>query len=211
MAERRGGPTQPTESFEAKRTRSWDEYYERRKDHPPSDSLVEAMQHVSNRSLAVDLGAGSLRDTRFLLEKGFERVIAVDQEPAVAQHASKLDNDRLEVQTTSFEKATFEPASVDVVNAHFSLPFASREVIARTIENAHAALKPRGVFTGQLLGVRDTWNVDDDYRTFLTEEEARALFTDWELERFTEVENDEEREHGLKHWHYYDIIAKKPE
>ena len=45
---------------------------------------------------------------------------------------------------------------------------------------------------------------------FLTEQEVKALFSDFELIQFNEIEKDAIIASGeKKHWHIYDIIAQK--
>ena len=46
--------------------------------------------------------------------------------------------------------------------------------------------------------------------TFLTKEDIRRLFDEFEIIRFKEIEKDGKTGMGeIKHWHIYDIIAKK--
>lgn len=45
---------------------------------------------------------------------------------------------------------------------------------------------------------------------FLTEQEVKALFSDFELIQFNEIEKNAILASGEeKHWHIYDIIAQK--
>ena len=79
-----------------------------------------------------------------------------------------------------------------------------------------ASLKPGGIFTGQLFGLRDEWNVrgvshrNGVQTVFLSTEDARHLFDGFDMIEFVEREYDAHKEDGsLKHMHIYDIIARK--
>lgn len=46
--------------------------------------------------------------------------------------------------------------------------------------------------------------------TFLTKEQAMELFENFEIIRFKEIEKDDLTGLGkMKHWHIFDVIAKK--
>jgi hypothetical protein len=56
----------------------WKEYFAQTKALPPSPLLQQAARSVRSKTSALDLGSGGLKDSRFLLECGFERVVALD-------------------------------------------------------------------------------------------------------------------------------------
>src|SRR5258706_15675273 len=58
----------------------WGRFYGFTKDSPPWQLLVRAAALAPRRGSALDLGAGAGRDTRYLLEQGFQ-VTAVDPHP----------------------------------------------------------------------------------------------------------------------------------
>jgi len=61
----------------------WPQYIEKTKNKPPRRLLVQALGFVKNKNAALDLGAGAFNDTRYLLQAGFKKVIAVDREETV--------------------------------------------------------------------------------------------------------------------------------
>ena len=65
-----------------------------------------------------------------------------------------------------------------------------------------------GYFVGNFFGKKDTWAETKENLIFLTEQEVKALFSDFELIQFNEIDaiiaSGEK-----KHWHIYDVIAQK--
>ena len=67
-----------------------------------------------------------------------------------------------------------------------------------------------GYFVGNFFGKKDTWADTQKTLIFLTEQEVKALFNDFELIQFNEIEKDAIIASGeKKHWHIYDVIAQK--
>ena len=56
----------------------WKKYYKDTEGRPPRKELIEALEFVQNRDSALDLGAGAMQDSVYLLSQGFKEVIAVD-------------------------------------------------------------------------------------------------------------------------------------
>ena len=63
---------------------------------------------------------------------------------------------------------------------------------------------------GNFFGMKDSWVNTKPNLVFLSENEVRNLFRDFELVQFNEIEKDAIIASGeKKHWHIYDVIAKK--
>ena len=113
----------------------------------------------------------------------------------------------LETLVASFDEAAWPAA--DLVNAGFSLPFCPREHFPRVWEKVVASMRPGGRFSGHLFGDRDGWATETDM-TFHTREAAEALFGEFELERFDEVEEDGRTAVGEpKRWHVFHVVARR--
>lgn len=189
---------------------SWKKYIDKRKGAPPRGSLLEAVRHVRGRSVAVDLGAGSMNDCRYLLSCGFVRVIAIDYDDAAEECAKEFADEA----RFSFWKGLFNdfklPSEVDLINASYALPFSQPEVFGSLIGNIKQSLKKEGVFCGQLFGDRDEWNAPGTDKTFLRRQEAEAIFKDMEVLKFLEEEGNNNSALGnMKHWHVFHFIARK--
>lgn len=67
-----------------------------------------------------------------------------------------------------------------------------------------------GYFVGNFFGVNDLWHKTKDQMVFMTKEEVINMFEEFEIIVFKEIEKDDKTGLGkMKHWHIYDIIAKK--
>ena len=71
-------------------------------------------------------------------------------------------------------------------------------------------MKEIGYFVGNFFGLNDSWaNIKKDM-TFLSKEDVLNLLNDFEIIEFTEIEKDGKTGLGkMKHWHIYEVIAKK--
>jgi hypothetical protein len=68
---------------------------------------------------------------------------------------------------------------------------------------------PGGVFAGQLFGTHDTW-ADDPDMTFYARHQVEVLLDGLDILRLEETERDGHAFSGPKHWHTFDILARKP-
>lgn len=186
----------------------WGRFYGFTKDSPPWPLLIRAAALAPKGGRALDLGAGAGRDTRYLLEHGFQ-VTAVDAEPGAAALLATLPPDHLQVVQSSFEDFAF--ATYDLINAQFTLPFMPKERFATVFGRLKAALAPGGVFAGQFFGVHDEYNNTERVMTFLTRAEAENLLSDLEVIEFAEEDADGQKADGSpKHWHLFHILARRP-
>jgi tellurite methyltransferase len=185
----------------------WEDFYQITKGRPPWPLLVQAVSLLSQGKDAVDLGCGAGRDTRFLLEQGF-MVTAVDNDPHAIALLADFPQNRLRVVRSSFD--AFDFGTYDLVNAHFALPFLSKEHFHHVIERIKQALHGGGIFVGQFFGVNDEWNTPGNQMTFLTKVQAESELKGLEVLEFREEDVDSHVADGTpKHWHVFHIIAKK--
>ncbi len=160
---------------------------------------------------AVDLGCGDGTESLALLARGW-RVLAVDKQvEAISLLCAKVlpeHLDRLETRMVGVEDLTLPPC--DLVYAGYSLPFTAPEHFAAVWAGLVRALRPGGRFAGQLFGDRDTWTSDPGM-TFQSRPRALALLAPLTVEAFREREEDGSAFTGPKHWHIFDVIARRPE
>lgn len=185
----------------------WENFYKLTKNRPPWPLLVEAVNLLSQRKAALDIGCGAGRDSRFLLEEGF-RVTALDSDPNAVALMTSFSQDYLRVVQSSFE--TFDFEKYDLVNAHFALPFISEEYFHVVFARIKEALHAGGLFVGQFFGVNDEWNTPENQMTFLTREQAEDELRGLKTLVFREEDIDSHVADGTpKHWHVFHIIAQK--
>lgn len=189
----------------------WHSFFEKTKGAEPRKYLVDAIQYVENKNIALDLGAGTLRDTRFLLEQGFEKVVAVDGEKMFEDFANEIDDDRLETDVSNFENFDFQENTYDLINAQYSLPFMDKEYFDVVIEKIKKSLKINGIFVGTFFGDKDSWNnKTSKTENFQTKEEIENMFEGFEILDLLEKEEDKPSvNEKIKHWHTFHITAKK--
>jgi tellurite methyltransferase len=173
---------------------------------PPWPQLERAAGLFLQPGDALDVGAGAGRDTAYLLQRGW-RVTAVDSSPSAAAALRRLplqDNLRVVVSTAE----DFQPATYDLVNAQYSLPFIARSRFDITVQRLRDSVRPRGVMAATFFGTNDEWNLPGAAQTFSIESDIERTFNGWQLIQLTEVDEDGRVADGTpKHWHVFDVIA----
>ena len=190
---------------------NWPEFQRRTLTIQPRRMLVKSLEYWGGYAgYAVDLGCGSGVDTIKLAQSGW-RVYAVDSTPdGFANIKANLNAKELsgvECVQTSFEDLIIP--DVDMVYSSFSIPFCKPESFDRFWGQITNAIRPGGRFAGNLFGVKDEWNYMQDV-VFLTEEEIRGLFKDFEVEYFREQYSEGPAVLSpTKLWHLFEIVAIK--
>jgi trans-aconitate methyltransferase len=188
----------------------WPTYYRQHLSRPPRSLLVKAVSFCTNKDAALDLGAGTLVETKFLLDSGFKKVTALDSSPEIETFAEGIKDERLEITIKRYQDFVLLSERYDLINASYALPFYGTEGFEAFIERLISALRPGGISTGQLFGVKDGWNVPGKNMAFQTIEEAKGLLRGLEIELFTEEDKDGTVASGeAKHWHLFHFIARK--
>lgn len=183
----------------------WQGYYKDTKDKPPSKFLLEALSLVENKSRALDLGAGALVESKYLLSLGFD-VVAVDQE----RFPEQISDSKFTFVQSSFKDYQFPKDSFDLITAQFSLPFNGIEGFSELWNRIILSLKHKGIFVGQLFGENDEWNVAGSELVFHSKKEVEGLLTGLEVLKLEEVNKDNILSNGKpKHWHIFHIIVRK--
>ncbi|MQA54621.1 class I SAM-dependent methyltransferase [Pseudomonas piscis] len=192
----------------------WNVYYEHHRDRPASALLqaaIELAQPLPRSRQAIDLGCGSGNATRALMAAGWD-VLAIDQEPAAIAMTRAISADypgnQLAAVVQRFEALATLPGAA-LIHAGMSMPFCHPGHFEEFWATVRAALLPGGIFVGQFFGDRDGW-ASDPSRTFHSEPEVRALFSDFALINFEVHEYDGPSLRGTKHWHRFDVIGQRP-
>lgn len=202
---------------------NWVDYYRSIAGRAPRPLLLAALSQFPDGGVnrqSVDVGCGDGTETLLLLWQGW-RVLAIDREQAAIELLrSRLPEDdqaRLETQVAAYGDARFIPA--DLIIASYSLPFCAPEDFSPLWRNLTGALQPGGVLACHLFGERDSWaqpaEADDDGpdlgpMTFHTTAAVDGLLADLEVIFLREFEDDKPTLGGGKHWHVFEIIARKP-
>ncbi len=189
---------------------NWETYAKVHATRKPREQLVRAVEICPDRNSALDLGAGTLIESKYLLEAGFDQVTAVDSSPQSKEFAMCITSAKFTLANVPFQDFTLVPNTYDLINAQYALPFYGKDGFAAFMKNCVVSLKREGIFVGQLFGDRDQWNTPDAALAFQTKEEAQNMLSDLELIEFVEEEKDGTTAVGTpKHWHVFHFIAQK--
>lgn len=182
----------------------WKTYYETTHQKEPHKLLMQALPYVKNKGLALDLGAGAGRDTRHLLQEGFQ-VDVVEQD----EDANPYLPHEATVTNASFADFSYPEARYDFVNAQFALPFNPPESFERVFGDIKKSLRPGGILAGQFFGTEDDW-ARNPSMSFHTKEDAQRLLNDLTVHLLEEVRKEDKTADGKpKFWHYLNFIAER--
>ena len=192
---------------------SWEEYYNKISGRAPRQLLLDVLEKFPTGETlhAIDLGCGDGTETIELLTRGWH-VLAIDgTEAAIKLLTDKLPqavHSRLQTQVAKFDAVAVTLPQTDLIHASLSIPFCHPSYFPALWEKITNALHSDGRFAGHFFGVRDSWANNPDM-TFHTEEQVRAMLTDFEIEYFDEEDEDGQSTSGPKHWHVFTVIARK--
>lgn len=187
----------------------WKNYYEKHKVRKVRPQLVKAVSFCKEKINALDLGAGTLVESVYLLEQGFN-VTAIDSSPETKKFAEGLDSDKFELIITQFNDFDLKENNYDLVNAQYALPFHGPVGFLDFINKIIKSLKKDGLFVGQFFGIKDSWNTKESILVFHTKEDVLEMLNGLETIEFIEEEKDGPSASGVqKHWHVFHFIAKK--
>jgi len=165
-----------------------------------------AFKLLNKAESALDVGAGSLRNTKFLLEKGLD-VTALDLDPIILEAAAAVNNERLTASVADITKFEYSN-KYDLVLSINVLSFLTKGALLELLPKLKNSLAQDGILCVTLFGVSDEW-AHKENMSFFDCDEAKALFDDMNLVVFIEEESEGTLiQGGPKHWHLFRIIAK---
>lgn len=189
-------------------SRNWQQYYQQTRDGEVFSLLPRALLYSVPNQRALDLGAGALRNTRYLLEYGFE-VTAVDSAPEFLDEAQNIDTPSFRAVQSTYTSFDYPANRYGLVVAAWALPFTDSRTLDDVVSRTLASLAPGGVFCGNFYGPEDGWSHIEDM-TFVDEMKLRELFAQLEILSFEEIKRQGKTAAGTqKQWHYYNLIARK--
>lgn len=194
----------------------WKKYFKKHLKRKPRRQLVRAFSFCTNKENALDLGAGTLIESKFLIKKGFKNVVAVDNAPEVKKFVKDFNNKKLIYKNISFQEYNFPKNTFDLVNSQFLLHLHGKKGFNTFIKKIKNSLKPNGIFVAQFLGTKDSWKSNPESATlgasyvFHTKKQALDLLSGLKILEFIEEDKDGETVLGVKkHWHIFYFIAQK--
>jgi SAM-dependent methyltransferase len=194
--------------------RDWAAYYRSTIGREPRPLFAKGMTVVEAAGIApgqaIEIGFGDGRETLALLEAGW-RVVAIDPAPAAAEVLqSQVPSHvagRLEIRSVPAEDADLPP--FHLLYAGYSLPFLGADAFDRFWNAARERLRRGGILVVNFFGPRDSWAGREGMR-FIDVDAVRALVDGLELLALDEEDQDGNSFLGPKHWHVFDVIARRP-
>jgi membrane dipeptidase len=187
--------------------RRWGRYFDCAGDDA-RPTLLDALDRFAEPGLAVDLGAGTGRDTAELLRRGWS-VIAIDGEREAMARLVELVggvSPRLETRVARFEDARWPEC--DLVNASYALPLAQSSAFDALWSRIVGSLRPGGRFSGQIYGVNDDWAGTGV--VVKTRAELEEMLAPFEVEHLREFDGEDSTAVGSrKRWHVFHVVARK--
>lgn len=188
----------------------WSQFYEAqggRGVRPTFQSALAAWDGPPGE--AIDLGCGDGVETRHLAEHGW-RVLAVDADSGVEERVtaglSAEAAERVAVRRASFETVGELPAA-DLVYAGFALPFCEETHFPYLWADIREALRPGGLFAGELFGPHDEW-VGRPGMSFHDRAQVEGMLAGMDVLQLVEDDRRGMSFEGPKHWHVFHIVAR---
>ncbi len=164
--------------------KNWKLYFEKHLNRKPKEQLIKALSFCASKNVALDLGAGTLIESRAILNNGFKKVIAIDNAPDVGLFVKNFNDVRLSFKNISFKEYNFPKNKFDLINAQYALPFNGEKGFNTLFKKIKNSLKNKGVFVGQFFGVKDSWNKKGSDLVFHKKSEVLKLLSGLEVIEF---------------------------
>lgn len=187
-----------------------EEYYKNTRNTLPHKNVLEFIDSEKNIGKAIDIGCGAGRDTVYLIKNGWH-VIAIDKENTKQIMTNQLNDE--ELNRLTFIQSEFENIKLEKNNliiANYSIPFCNKNKFQEFWHKIIDSIEENGYFVGNFFGKNDEWNTQKSSMTFFSRKTVEELFNNFEILKFEEEEKDAKTGLGImKHWHTYNIIARK--
>jgi SAM-dependent methyltransferase len=191
----------------------WPAYYRHTLGRAPRPLFTKGLAALSGRRVrpgqAIEIGFGDGTETLALLAAGW-RVVAIDPTPDAAEvlrsrvPANVAGN--LEIRTVPAEDADLPP--FDLIYAGYALSFLEPAAFRRFWAGVRRRLRPGGLIVVNVFGAHDTW-AGDETMTFLDLDAVHRLVAGLEVATIDEEDADGDSFIGPKHWHVFDIVARR--
>jgi SAM-dependent methyltransferase len=208
-------PDAPPRDGGGPETPDWPGYYRHTAGREPRPLFERGMSVLAAAGTtpgqAIEIGFGDGTETVALLGAGW-RVLAIDSTPAAAEmlrpQVSSAVARRLEVAIASAE--TVALPAFDLLYSGYALSYLAPPAFRRLWTVVRGRLRPGGHLVVNIFGDRDTW-ADEPGMTFVGLDALHRLVDGLEVVSIVEEDADGDSFVGPKHWHVFDLIARRPQ
>lgn len=192
----------------------WAAYYRHTLGREPRPLFTKGMAIAAEAGLtpgqAVEIGFGDGTETLALLRAGW-KVYAVDAAPQAREVLlPRVPHElAMRLDTCIAPAQTVELPPFDLLYSGYALSFLETGDFRRFWTNVRAALRPGGFIVVNVFGVRDTW-ADDAFMTFVDRDTVDRMVAGLDILAIDEEDADGSSFSGEKHWHVFDIVARRP-
>ena len=192
----------------------WAAYYRHTLGREPRPLFTRGMAAVRAAKVApgqaVEIGFGDGTETLALLAEGW-RVFGIEVTPGAvdvlrARVAADAE-DLLELRIGAAQDVAL-PA-FDLLYAGYSLSFIDPGRFATFWARLRDALRPGGFLILNIFGTNDSW-AGDPTMTFVGRDDLDRLFDGLEVLDLQVEDADGPSFGGPKHWHVFDVVARRP-
>lgn len=210
------------------RRRPFAEYFKHHESRPPRQQVTEVVERLQqergdlSQIFALEIGAGAMVESRYLLEAGVGHVDAYDASEDAEARAITVGlqhNDFDRDERFAFHRIRNEELpdhlpseTYDLIVSYLTLQFTQPEHFEAAWQALLASLKPGGLMSVQLAGDRHDWAKKHGRMTFLSRERVEGLFEGFEDVQIEERDQPDQplSDGSTAHWHDYWITARKP-
>ena len=193
----------------------WPAYYRATIGREPRPLFARGMRLVAEAGLApgqaVEIGFGDGTETLALLAHGWR--VAGDRPDARRRGgpaATGAAAGRVTPRDRDGPRRRVELPPFDLLYAGYALPFIRPETFPRFWADVVARVRPGGFLVVNLFGVHDTWAERSGHDLRRRRARAGAARRPRGQPMCDELENDGDSFDGPKHWHVFDIVARRP-
>jgi hypothetical protein len=193
----------------------WAAYYRYTLGREPRPLFLRGLEAMAEAGAAgpgsaVEVGFGDGTETLALLEAGW-RVTAIDSAQAAAEilepRVPATARGRLTLLTAPAGDVELPP--LDLFYSAYVLSYVAPDAFARLWGRVRAGLRGGGFVVVNIFGDRHEW-ATEPHTTFLPRAEVEQLLEGLDVVALDEVEEDGNSFKGPTHWHYFDIVARRP-
>lgn len=190
---------------------NWSQYYKNVKVENPNSNVRELIENIKVKpGKAIDLGCGRGRDSIYLLKHNW-KVISIDKNDTsetILEKLTKQQKERHQFIKQDFKDIEFTKCDLFLTN--FAIHFSNEQEFNNLWKKIYNSINKGGYFAGTFLGEKDSWNTKKENMIFFNKNEILKLFENYNIITIKEIEREGSAfEEKNKHWHIFDIIAKK--